>query len=178
MTDFIQVPIDSTGEKVAVTQLPDGLGNNVDRQEIIPSDPTDYNGKARVKNVEPASTDYGSVVRLAVVGSSVYHAVSVAGLNAATIKGSAGRVTGWHIFNNAAYDVFVKLFDETTVPVPGTDTVKYTIKVPSGQDAVPLSDVSGIAFGTGIGIAITMQAADADATSIAVGDCVVNIHTK
>lgn len=103
-----------------------------------------------------------------------YHAVSQAGNNAANIKAAAGVMTGWKVYNNADYPIFVKLYDKATTPAPGTDAVAQTIGVDAG-----LSDISppgpGVTYTSGIGIAIVKGIVDGDDTPVAADDCVVDI---
>jgi hypothetical protein len=106
--------------------------------------------------------------------SSIYHLVAAAGTNAANIKAAAGVVTGWKVYNDTEYPVYVKLFDKATTPDPGSDTPKQTIGLDAGIGEVnPPS--GGITYTNGIGIAITKGMADTDATPVVAGDCVVDI---
>lgn len=106
--------------------------------------------------------------------STPYHKVAASGTNAASIKASAGTVTGWKIYNNAGYPVYVKLFNKATAPTLGTDTPQQTIGIDAG-----LGEVSppgpGISYGTGIAIAITKGMPDDDSTPVAADDCTVDI---
>jgi len=173
MGHFVQVG--NTGQYIDTYQVNDGT-QNVDRQGIVIVDTSTYAAAAVVQNAEPASTDYALTIRRACVGNSIYYAVSAASTNAANIKASAGRVTGWVIFNNADYPVYVKFYNTAGTPTPGTGVV-YVIGVQSGTHA-NFSDGDGLAFATGIGISITKGIADADATAVLAGDCVVNINYK
>jgi hypothetical protein len=105
--------------------------------------------------------------------SSIYHAVAAAGNNAANIKSAAGIVTGWKIYNNADYPIYVKLFDKATAPAPGSDTPKQTIGVDAGEQEV--INGAGFVYTTGIGIAIVKGIADSDDTSVLADDCAVDI---
>lgn len=60
---FVQIPPNSTGEKLDVVQLPDGIGNNVDRQVAIIGDDTNYAMHAKVQSSDPSSGDSGLTVR-------------------------------------------------------------------------------------------------------------------
>lgn len=109
-------------------------------------------------------------------GCSNYHVVAAASTNTANIKTSAGQVYGWAIFNAAAYNVYVKLHNTSGTPTAGSGVIK-TIGVPAGGgNNIDLS--KGIAFGTGIGISIVKDIADAGTTAVAASDCVVDIHYK
>lgn len=105
--------------------------------------------------------------------SLTYHKVAAASTNAANIKAVAGTVTGWKIYNDTEYPIYVKLFDKNTVPIPGTDTPKQTIGIDAGVGEVTNS--AGFIYTTGIGIAITKGILDNDPTPVAAGDCVVDI---
>jgi len=106
--------------------------------------------------------------------SSIYHKVSAASDNAANIKAAAGLVTGWKIYNNAGYPIYVKLYDKATAPAPASDTPKQTIGVDAGLGE-PVISGGGLTYTTGIGIAIVKGIADNDDTPVAADDCVVDI---
>lgn len=105
--------------------------------------------------------------------STPYHKVSAASTNAANIKASAGTVTGWKVYNNSLVPIYVKLYDKATTPTPGTDTPKQTIGVDAGDSDGLIG--AGYIYTTGIGIAIVRGITDADATPVALSDCVVDI---
>lgn len=102
---------------------------------------------------------------------SEFHLVAGAGANATSIKGAPGTITGYEIFNNAWYTIFVKFHDTAQVPTPGVGVAR-TIGVQGGE-SVDTSDFIG--FANGIGITIVKGIADSDATPIAANDCVVNL---
>jgi hypothetical protein len=172
---FVQVAPNSSGEKVAVSQLSNGV-DSVDIQHIVIADDTTYAARAKVQNAEPASADYGLSVRRVCSGASIYQAVAAASTNASNIKASAGRITGWSMYNNASYPVFVKFHNTASTPTAGSGVV-YTIGIPPGKDA-NFDDDDGLNFATGIGISIVQGIALADTTALAASDCVVCIHFK
>jgi hypothetical protein len=171
----VQLAANGAGEYVDVYQISDGT-QNVDRQATVIADDTTYAARAKVSNAEPASTDYALTTRRACVGASAYHAVAAASTNQANIKASAGRVTGWSIFNNAAYPVYIKFHNTSGTPTAGTGVV-YTIGVQAGTQN-DFDDDDGIAFATGIGISMVKGITDADTTVLVANDCVANIHYK
>lgn len=190
---YIQLPPNSTGLLLDTSQLTVGA-NTVQRERDVIADPTDAAGLAKVENADPAISDYGVVVRpvygnptnpMSVSfgtatsgGATPYHKVSAGNNNAALIKGSAGQVYGWKVYNNGAYPVYVKLYNETTnPPTPASDTPFITIGVQAGTQASEAIS-SGIAFGTGIGIAIVKGIADNDNTAVLANDCVADIFYK
>jgi hypothetical protein len=109
-------------------------------------------------------------------GGSVYHKVSAGSDNAANVKASAGQVYGVHVYNNAAYPVYVKLHNTAGVPTAGAGVIAaFGVQAGTQRDA---SFPFGIAFGTGIGITIVKDIADAGATAVVASDCVVAIDYK
>lgn len=109
-------------------------------------------------------------------GYSIYRNISLLATGQ-LVKGSAGRIGGYDIHNNAAAARFVKFYDKATAPTVGTDTPVMTVQVAAGGHVVlPLSAVSeGIAFAAGIGIGATNLVADADTTAPSANDVVVNV---
>lgn len=104
------------------------------------------------------------------IASTARLASAAASTNAIRVKNGAGRIYSASGKNNAAYDVFLVLYDATTSPpVPGTTTIRKKIVCPAGQAFVydwPL----GLEFATGIGYAFTKLVADADTTVLAAAD--------
>lgn len=110
-------------------------------------------------------------------GGSDYHKVSAGSNNAVNIKNAAGQVYGIQGMNIAAYPVYVKLYDKATAPNPAADTPIRTIAMQAGvrcDDDIP----NGLAFATGISIAIVKGIADNDNTAVVASDCVVDVDYK
>jgi hypothetical protein len=175
MAHYVQLATNGSGEYVDTFQVSDGT-NNVDRQVAVIGDDTTYAARAKVQNAEPGSSDYGLSIRRVCGGCSIYHVASAGSTNAANIKASAGRVTGWVIFNSADYPIYVKFHNTAGTPTAGTGVV-YTIGVQGGTH-VNFDDDDGIAFATGIGVSITKLLADSDTTAVLANDCVVNVNYK
>lgn len=175
---LIQVPADSTGKKVDTSELTVGA-NTVERQRINLSDPVTAAAIASVDNADPASTEYGLTIRPLLTGCTSKHVIAAATNNAAVVKASAGRVIGWTAFNNAAYPVYVKLYNKATAPAPATDNA-LLLQVVGVQAGVGVSFLSepGVAYATGIGLAIVKGITDTDNTSTAASDCTVDILYK
>lgn len=96
-------------------------------------------------------------------------ASSAATTNAANVKTAAGRVYQLTGKNNAAYDIFLVLYDSATnPPVPGTTPIRKKVICPAGQTFV--YDILAGVYSSGIGYAFTKLVADADTTAIAAGD--------
>jgi hypothetical protein len=103
-----------------------------------------------------------------------FHRIATASTNAAVIKNAPGTVTGWKIYNNTQYPIYVKLFEKATAPSLGTDIPKQTIGVDAGVGEVNPAG-PGISYANGISMAITKGMADTDATPVALGDCSADI---
>lgn len=169
---YTQVPPNSTGNKM------DGYltgGGNV-RQTIVIGDSTTDAAIIAIKTTDPAFADYGLPTRDSRNGTSDYHLVSAGSTNTNSVKGSAAALYNVHIFNNAAYPVYVKIFNKATAPVTGTDTPVVTLGVQAGtqRDAV----FNGMTLSLGLGVAITKVMADNDNTAVLANDCVIDVEYK
>lgn len=105
----------------------------------------------------------------AAVASTVRLSSSAATTNATNAKATAGRLYQASGKNNAAYDVFMVLYDIAAAPIPGTTPIRKKIICPAGQ-AFVYDWQAGLSFVNGIGYAFTRQLADVDTTAIAAGD--------
>lgn len=102
-------------------------------------------------------------------GSTVSRIKAAASTNSTNLKGSAGVVLGYALYNNTASAKFFKFYNKATAPTVGTDTPLFTVIVPaSGGANVNWAD--GLPFGTGIGYGITGAVGDSDTTNTAVDD--------
>lgn len=107
--------------------------------------------------------------------SSTHHVILTASTNAALIKASAGILTGGSVFNNTGSPFYVKVFNKATTPIPGTDVPQQTFAIQSGV-TVPLDIPNGgLTFSAGIGIAVTANISDLDATPVAANAGTVDI---
>lgn len=93
------------------------------------------------------------------------HFVSAATTNAANVKASAGRLTGYQFQNTTASIVYVKLHNTAGTPTAGA-SVFMSIGIPANGKA-EFSTEGGVAFSTGIGITMVTGAADSDTTAVA-----------
>lgn len=95
---------------------------------------------------------------------------SPATTNASSVKGSPGviqKVTG---FNANAAARYLKLYDKATAPTVGTDTPIWTEYLPA-QSEFDLDFVNtSLRFRTGIALALTTGAADADTGALTIAD--------
>lgn len=142
----------------------DGMTSTLDtlHTDLIAATPAGTNliGRA-VADASAATGGVPSTARLASAAGST---------NATNAKTTPGRIYQASGKNNAAYDVFLVLYDSAVnPPVPGTTTIRKKIICPAGQAFVydwPL----GLTFATGIGYAFTKLVADADTTVLVAAD--------
>lgn len=110
-------------------------------------------------------------------GYTIFRLLSAATTNSNNIKGSAGQIFGWFLYNNTSSAKFVKLYNKATAPTVGTDVPVLTVPLPPNGGA-NIEYLGGVAFGTGIGVGITGAIGDADTTAVALNDVTVNIFYK
>lgn len=95
-------------------------------------------------------------------------ASSAASTNATVVKASAGDVFNVAAYNSNVAVRFLKLYNQATSPVVGTDTPVLTLALPPlSAISVPLQSQY---FSAGIAIALTTGAADADTSAVGAGD--------
>lgn len=132
-------------------------------------------GGLKVEQVSalPAGTNnVGLVVpspQAAVNGATASRVNAAASTNATSLKASAGNLYGIHVYNVAAYDVFLKIYAKASAPAVGTDTPVWTIPVKAGGGFSANFPV-GTPVPTGIAYAITKLQADSDTTVVVAGD--------
>lgn len=132
------------------------------------------NGQATAANSAPTvgASDWVPNMPKAIAtanGATVSRINAAATTNATSVKASAGKMIAVDVFNVAAYDVFLKLYDKTSAPTVGTDTPIWTIPIKSGAGYSNQFNL-GKGFATGIAYAITKLQADSDTTAVAAGD--------
>ena len=109
-------------------------------------------------------------------GLSLYRNINV-GTTGANVKGSAGQLYGYYLYNNGTVTEYVKLYDKSSAPTVGTDTPVLTLAIPAGSAANAHFSM-GIAFSNGIGIGGTTAVADASTAAPASNDLVANLFYK
>ena len=120
--------------------------------------------------------DVGLQVRANATGAAtVSKFTSAATNNAASIKASAGRVLGWHLYNTTASAKYFRFFNKASSPTMGTDSPAFVLVIPANS-AVFNNLPVGIAFTTGIAIACTGAVADLDNTATAANDVIGSFY--
>jgi len=117
-----------------------------------------------------------TVVSGATGGDTTFHLVSAASTNATNIKASAGKVTGWYVYNSNANARKVAFHNTAGTPTAGA-SIHSSIVIP-GLAAANVSFPDGIDFGTGIAITTVTDLTDAGATAVALNDLIINIYYK
>lgn len=132
-------------------------------------------GKVGIDQTTPGTTNAVAVTNsgfgqsaVATGGASVSRVISAASTNATVVKGSAGSLYGVIATNTTATIYYLKFYNKATSPTVGTDTPVITIPLLAGQ-TVQAQFPTGIAFATGIGLALTGAGADNDSTNAATG---------
>jgi hypothetical protein len=132
-----------------------------------------YQGGTAVSSTNPL---YVTVASSASGGDTVYHLVSAASTNATNIKASAGKVTGWYIYNSNASARKVAFHNTAGTPTAGA-SIYYSLVIP-GLAAANVSFPDGLDFSTGIAITTVTGLTDSDATAVALNDLIINIFYK
>lgn len=97
--------------------------------------------------------------------------------NATVLKNAPGQLYGVHVFNNADYTIYVKLYNKATAPNPAADNALLLrrVGVPAGvpRDVIYLA---GIPFSTGIGYVVVKGISDTDDTGVLANDGLVDLE--
>lgn len=119
-----------------------------------------------------------TLVPLTTGGLSTKHFVAAASDNATNLKASAGQVYSIDIYNNAAYPVYLKLYNASSSPTGcGATNLFKVVGVQSGTQHI-LQSEQGWALGTGIGYCATKGIADSDDTALLLSDATFDIGYK
>jgi len=180
--------VDTGGTNVATVSAAGALkvdGSAVTQPVSIATAPVLVAGSAIIGNVGIDQTTPGTTNAVQPIpgtsgGLSISRVISAATTNATSVKASAGQVYSIYAHNVNAAARFLKLYNKASAPTVGTDTPVLTLPIPgNAAGAGFVWDVPpGIAFGTGIALAITAAVTDADTTAVAANEIVVNLLYK
>lgn len=111
-------------------------------------------------------------------GSTPFVAISAASTNATNVKSSAGILHGGFITSVDPAVRYLKLFNKSTTPIPGTDSPIHVIAVPGNPAGVtvPIVIPEGLGFTLGIGFALTTGIALLDTGAVDANDHAVNLR--
>lgn len=138
----------------------------------------DNSGKLLVNCTGCSAASTVTLVPLASGGLTTKHFVAAASDNATNIKASAGQVYSIDVYNNAAYPVYLKLYNASSSPTGcGASNLFKVVGVQSGTQHI-LQSEQGWALGTGIGYCLTKGITDADDTAVLISDATVDLGYK
>lgn len=107
------------------------------------------------------------------ISSQASRIAAAASTNATSVKATPGKVYKIALYNNAAYAVFLKLYNKASAPTVGTDVPLVTVGVPATATGASIQiDLDGMDFGLGIAYAITKLVADSDTTVVVANDLI------
>lgn len=99
-----------------------------------------------------------------------------ASTNAGFAKASAATLYEIDVFNGTAAPAYVKLFNKASAPTLGTDIPLQVIPVPAaGIQSINFGNL-GLRLATGLAYAVTLNAADSDATALGTAGGHLNLN--
>lgn len=102
--------------------------------------------------------------------------ICAASTNATSVKASAGKIYRIDAFNSDTVGYWVKFYNKASAPTVGTDVPVATKYVPAGGGFV-IESTTGIPYTTGIALAATLNATDADTTVVTTANkLVINLR--
>ena len=95
--------------------------------------------------------------------------------NAVVIKGTPGQIYSILVSNKNAAQVFLKLYNQTGTPNLAVDVPLLTIPIPGNTAGVlvPINFPAGLAFSSGIAMALTGAIGDSDTTAVTANEQVI-----
>lgn len=101
-----------------------------------------------------------------------FRLISAATTNATSVKASAGAVGFIYAVNLNAAVRYLKLYNKASAPTVGTDAPIATLPIPASTTGagfmIPIPN--GVAFTTGIALALTTGYLDTDTAAVAAGE--------
>jgi len=102
--------------------------------------------------------------------------IAAASTNATSVKASAGNIYNIEATNSDTVGYYLKFYNKASAPTVGTDTVVATYYVPPGGGIV-INKTLGSPYTTGIALATTLLATNADTTVVTnANKLVINIE--
>jgi hypothetical protein len=139
------------------------------KQDLQTTELVAINTKLAAAAISTTPSPVNALPRATANGATSARVNAAASTNATSLKASAGNIVSIDVFNPAAYDVFLKLYNKASAPTVGTDTPTWTIPIKAGT-GFSREFVQGKSFATGIAYAITKLQADSDTTVVVAGD--------
>lgn len=131
-------------------------------------------------NVDCTAGCSGSLTTISLIphtsgGLSVKHFVSAGSDNATNVKSSAGQLYNIHVYNNAAYPVYLKIYNSASSPTGCAATNLFKVVGVQAGTEFSVNTEEGFALGTGIGYCLTKGIADSDDTAVLASDATVDV---
>lgn len=178
-SDQVAIPVSGPLTDVQLRTTPVPVSGTF-YQATQPVSGTFYQATQPISGTVTANAGTGTmnvtVVSGAIGGDTTFHLVSAATTNATNIKASAGKVTGWYVYNSNASARKIAFHNTAGTPTAGA-SVHSSIVIP-GLAAANVSFPDGIDFGTGIAITTVTELTDAGTTAVALNDLIINIYYK
>lgn len=111
-------------------------------------------------------------------GATLVSVISAATNNSTVTKASAGQIYTISACNSNAAIRYVKFYNKASAPTCGTDTPVLRILVPASNCSPAIIVPPGGLFATGIGFCMVTGVTDADNTSVAASDILLNFAYK
>lgn len=166
----VTVPIFSDGTVIA-----DATGLKLSSSQFSPLGQTTMGASAPVAIASDQSQiKVNPGVSATANGATASRILATASNNLTNLKASAGQLYTIDVFNVAAYNVFLKLYNKASAPVVASDTPIMTIPIQAGGGYSKTWPM-GLPFATGIAYAIVKLQADTDNTNVVAGDLTGNI---
>lgn len=102
-------------------------------------------------------------------GNTVTAINSAATTNATVARAAACNFYSLNGFNQAAYDIYFKVYNKNAAPTVGTDVPFTTFRVPTGQN-ITFEPAIGKRMSSGLAFAITKLGPYTDTTAVAASD--------
>jgi hypothetical protein len=171
-----------TGSTTAVTQA---TGSNL--HAVLDANASVVIGKVAIDQTTPGTTNAVSfaagntiaLVPVATGGLLMSHTITAGTDNAALVSTAAAhQLYEVDVFNNAAYPVYVKLYNVAASPTGcGSTGLVKVLGVQAGTGRT-LAEPIGLAFGSGIGMCVTKGITNADDTATVASDATVDVAWK
>lgn len=158
-----------------------GTEMQVDVVAALPAGTNAIGKLAANSGVDIGDVDVTSTAAATSGGSTPGKVTSAASTNLTTVKASAGQLFSLCAFNTNAAAAYLKLYNKASNPTLASDTPVQVFTIPgsaTGAGFVLPIPVCGMAFGTGIALAITTGAADTDTGAVAANEVVVSYSFK
>lgn len=108
-------------------------------------------------------------------GLSTSYLAAAASTNLTVVKASPGKIYKVRAFNNGSTAVFLKMFNKTTNPTLGSDTVFDKFEILAGSAGAGFIDDTNLGQAYSVGIAYALTAGFADSDTSPIGANVVSV---